>query len=625
MQTVAERIKRSTKSERPKKDDPNQKTLDMLSKWQAESNDMKSTYEARWAKNLKLSAGMPTIAESTTSRVRQRDKQYFRKIWATKKRLVASLYAAFLQDYDNVKIEGRDKLNDFFRAGVLQEMVNYRKDQLINTKYLILKHTIAFEDILDYGWCVGKLAWDFDPKGGIDEPDYVIWPPEQCYPDMSAETPDKMKYIIFESYLNKEQLEEKGFQNIDECEKVSIPYNDVRAVRHNIHKDPLQNTGEKDYPSPGHGMGDRVDEQVRELFRVWECFWKEGAEIKFCVTNGDKVFLRNPRSNPYKKILPAVIGFCLTVPHRLIGEGLAEPLEGPQESYNYNLNIRKDNVALCLNAPTIVNRFANVDLGSLVNVRAGGVVLADDSSENAVRKLQMGDVTQSSYGEASADDFMMQEMSGITAGKQGMERSDKATVAQINYQEGNEKIAYFVALVGETYWRSFNYQLAYMVQNFETDEKVIRIANSSFQQKEEAPFMPYIDMVDDFDADIKITLGPQAAGRNQEIQNTMLLMDRSVMYNQQLMGLLQAGVLKADDAKFLNISALAEDLLPALGKRSQQRYFIAAQPPPPQEGTGGNGGIEGRNTPQIGATDINAQANPFDLKVQGTPNLPAPT
>jgi uncharacterized protein YdcH (DUF465 family) len=182
---------------------------------------------------------------------------------------------------------------------------------------------------------------------------------------------------------------------------------------------------------------------------------------------------------------------------------------------------------------------------------------------------------------------------------------------------------YLVAVAGETYWRTFNYNLAYMVQNFETDEKVIRIANSSFQQKEEAQFMPFIDMVDDFDADIKITLGPQAAGRNAEIQNTMLLMDRSVMYNQQLMGLLQAGVLKAEDAKFMNISAFAEDLLPALGKRSQQRYFLAAQPPPPQQGPGGNGGIEGRNTPQIGATDINAEANPFDIKMQGTPNLPA--
>jgi hypothetical protein len=368
------------------------------------------------------------------------------------------------------------------------------------------------------------------------------------------------------------------------------------------------------------GVGTEKD-SLRERYRVWECFYKDKNEWKFCVTNGDKVFLRKPRSNPYKKITPAILGMCLTVPHRLIGEGLAEPLEGPQESYNYNLNIRKDNVALCLNAPTIVNRFANVDLGSLVNVRAGGVVLADDSTEGAVRKLQMGDVTQSSYAEASADDLMMQEMSGITAAKMGAETSDKATVAQINYQESNEKIAYFVAVVGETYWRQFNYKLAYMIQNFETDEKVIRIANSSFQQKEEAPFMPYIDVIDDFDADIKITLGPQSAGRNQEIQNTMLLMDRSVMYNQQLMGLLQAGVVKPDQAKFMNISAFAEDLLPALGKRSQQRYFIAANPP--QAPPGGDGGIEGRTSPQIGATDVNAEANPFDIKMQGTPNLPA--
>lgn len=620
MQTVSERIKSRDRVEKPKRTgDP---TLDMLCRFQAESEDMKSTYESRWATNLKLSYGVPTTNDSTTSRVRQRNKMFFRKIWATKKRLVASLYTAFLSDYDNVKIDGRDKMNDFFRAGVLQEMFNYRKDQMINQKFLVLKHTIAFEDILDYGWCVGKLAWDFEPENRVDEPDYVVWPPEQAYPDMTAETPDKMRYIIFESWMTREDMEAKGFENLDKCEIEAVPHNDVRAVRHNIHRDPMKDYGEKEYPAPGSWQGDEKD-AITKKFRVWECFWKEKGEWKFAVTNGDKAFLRKPRSNPYKKITPAVIGFCLTIPHRLIGEGLAEPLEGPQESYNYNLNIRKDNVALCLNAPTIVNRFANVDLGSLVNVRAGGVVLADDSTENAVRKLQMGDVTQSAYAEAAADDMMMQEMSGITANKMGMESADKATVAQINYQESNEKIAYLVAVVGETYWRQFNYKLAYMIQNFETDENVIRVANQNFYTKEEAPVQPYIDLNDEFDADIKITLGPQAAGRNQEIQNTMLLMDRAVMYNQQMMGLLQAGVVKPQDAKFVNNVALMEDLLPALGKRSQMRYFISAQPPmaPP----GGDGGVEGRNAPQIGATDINAQANPYDIKMQGTPNLPATT
>lgn len=619
MQTVTERIKGPPPVRREK---PKEKELELLSSFKEESEQMKSSYEGRWARNLRLSYGIPLESESTTSRVRGRSKTYFRKIWATKKRLVASLYSAFLSDPESVKIEGRDKLNDYFRAGVLQELFNYRRDQMINSKFLILKHTWAFEDILDYGWCVGKLSWDFDPENGVDEPDYVIWPPEQCYPDMSAETPDKMRYIIFESFMSKEEMERRKYRNIDECEPEAVPYSDVRAARHNIHKDPSGNYGEREYPAPGRGLDTEKDTKG-EKYRVWECFWQEGGEWKFCVTNGDNVILVPPRPNPYRKIVPAVLGFCLTVPHRLIGEGLAEPLEGPQESYNFNLNIRKDNVALCLNAPTIVSRFANVDLGSLVNVRAGGVVLSDDASEGAVRKLQMGDVTQSSYAEAQADDFMMQEMSGITAGKLGVERSDKATVAQINYQEANEKIAYFVAIVGETYWRQFNYKLAYMIQNFETDEKVIRIANRNFYSREEAPVQPYIDMVDDFDADIRISLGPQAAGRNMEIQNTMLLMDRSVMYNQQMMALLQAGVVKPQDAKFINNAALAEDLLPLLGKRSQLRYFISANPPQAQ--AGGTGAVEGRLTPQIGATDINAQANPFDIKMQGAPNLPVPS
>jgi len=619
MQLVSERIKRTDRTERvQKKEDP---VLAKLSKFKEEADDMKSTYESRWADNLRLSLGIWKRSDSSTSRVRQRNKLYFRKIWATKKRFVASMHSAFLSDYDAVKIEGRDKLNDYFVAGVLQEVFNYRRDQMINLKFLNLKHDIAFEDILDYGFCVGKLTWDFDPENGIDEPDYVVWPPERYFGDMLAETPDKMRFHIFESFLTKEELEERNYENIEECEPEAVPSSDVRAVRHNMHKDPLQNYSENEYPAPGYG--DDVDkDRERQLYRVWECFWKEGNEWKFCVTNGDTVFLRKPRANPYKKIVPVVIGLCLIVPHRLIGEGLAEPLEGPQESYNFNLNIRKDNVALNLNSPTLVSRFANVDLASLVNVKAGGVVLTDDASDAAVRKMQMGDVTQSSYAEANDDDLMMQEMSGVTSEKMGMTRTDKATVAHINYQEANEKLAYFISIAGDTYWRQFHYKLAYMIANFETDETVIRIANQNFFAKEESPVQPYIDNFEDFDADIRITLGPQAAGRNQEIQNSMLLMDRSVMYNQQLMGLLQAGVINPQDAKFMNISALAEDLLPALGKRSQQRYFISAKPPQMQ--TPQNPAIAGRMAPQIGNLDINAEANPYDIKMQGARNLPEP-
>ena len=206
MQTVTERIKGGPKAVAVR---PREKELEMLASFKEESESLKSSYEGRWARNLRLSYGIPLEPESTTSKVRNRSKTYFRKIWATKKRLVASLYSAFLSDPEAVKIEGRDKLNDYFRAGVLQELFNYRRDQMINSKFLVLKHTWAFEDILDYGWCVGKLSWDFDPENGVDEPDYVIWPPEQCYPDLSAETPDKMRFIIFESFLSMEEMERR--------------------------------------------------------------------------------------------------------------------------------------------------------------------------------------------------------------------------------------------------------------------------------------------------------------------------------------------------------------------------------------------------------------------------------
>lgn len=583
-------------------EDQKSKLLDKIDRMVQSSTNMRSTYEQRWAKNLKLKFGIFSETKSNRSKVRNQDKIFFRKIWATEWRLLASFYNSFLRDPDSYKIEGRDRLRDWYQAMILHEMVEYRRDKMMRLNSLFLKHIWAFQDIMDHGYCAGKMRWVYNENTGEDGPDYILYPPEQVYLDLRAETEDKMRFVIFENYMTKEEMEENKYENIEEAQPSSVPYNQVRAVRHNIHKDPLTNYSENEYPAPGaFGEGTKSDSQ--KIYVVWECFYREDNEIKFMVTNETNCVLQKPEPSPYgNKRFPAVFGQCLTVAHRLIGEGFAEPLEGPQESYNYNLNMRKDNVALALNKHSIVSRYGGVDLQSLINSRAGGVTLVDDV--NAIKEREVGDVTQSSYLEASADDMMMQEMSGINDAKQGREKAEKATVAQINYAEANAKIDLFIAIVAETYWKSFHSLLATLIQRFETDETIFRIANNKARELTQNIFRPNEYDID-FDADCSVKVGVGTMGREFEIKETMLAIDRAVMANQSQFQMVQAGVVNPQHVTFINISALMDDLFPKLGKKSTERYYIPAQPPPQPEAEGGQDrALAGRIQPQIGNQQV---------------------
>lgn len=579
-------------------EDKARKHLDMIGGWKFESEKFRSIYDDRWVQNLKLLKGIPDESESTRSKVRKkRSRLFFRKTWATGQRMVAAFFNAFLRDNDTFKIMGRDTINDPPKANVLHKMVEYRRDILMRKHSLFLKMMWAFHDIVNLGWAVGKLRWVMDEKR--DEPEFVLYPPEQVFPDMSAETIEDMDYIIFENYMTMDDMESMGYKNLDKCEPESIPSSGVRNTRLMGMKDPLQNPRDTEYPSPGRYSGENRKDSIRKRYRVWEVFYKKGSEIMFSVTNSNKAILAEEESSMYGDRLPCVMGLCLTEAHKLLGEGLPEPLEGPQKSLNTNLNQRKDNVSLVLNRETFVSRFGNVDLQSLTNSRPGGITLMDDIT--AVKERDIQDVTRSAYLEAGVDEGMMQEMSGITPGKMGMESAEKATVAQINLSESNAKIDMYISIVGETFIKSFYSLLAYMIQRFETDETVFRIANSHFpEQRDEYDL--------DFEADCIIQVGLGNVGKEMEIRQTMLAIDRANMANQANLQLLQIGAAPPRGVQMINTARFFQDLLPTLGKKSFSEYFY--QLPPPQQGwpAGGGQGMRGKMQPQVGG-DIPAMNN----------------
>ena len=585
--------------------------LTRISGWKKRSEDLRSQYDQRWAKNQKLFKGVFGEEETTRSSVRGRSKIYYRKIWASAWRLVSSFYGAFLRDKDTFKIEGRGA-EDEQRAKILQIMTEYRRDRLFRTQSLFLKTIWAFFNIVNYGWTCGKWYWDYNAETGKDEPVYILYPNEQVFPDLSVETKERMRYIIFVNYMTKEDMEEMGYENINEAVPTTPPSNALRQARHTSERDPLQNPSDNEYPAAGrYAEHSNDDMSAGQVYEVWECFYREKGKIRISVSNAGKVELKKAVDSPYGSQYPVTMGTCLTLSHKLFGEGFPEPLEGPQESINAILNMRKDNVAMSLNKGAIVDKNGGVDLQSIANRRVGSITLANNV--DAVKWDTIPDVTASSYMEAAADENMMSEMSGVTPGKQGMETSDKATVARINFSEANAKIDLFIALIGETYMKDFFTQLASLIQRFETDEKIFRIANDKFKKENSAPYAD--DVYDlDFEADCIVNVGMGQVSRDMELQQTFLAWDRAMMSNQSLIQLVSIGAAPPEGVRLFDPTKFMEDVLPKLGHKDINKYFFTVKNAPQEEKQGGlNQGLAGLNTPQTGSGPEDVQTNPPDM------------
>lgn len=551
--------------------------LGKIQMWESESTSARSEYQSRWADAMRQVKGIWNPNELEKSKVRKRSKIFFRKTWGFIWRLLATVYQSFLKDRERVQIEGRGPEDVKDRAEVLQIMADYRVDKMENEDDLFLQHLWGAKNIFELGWSAAKFWWDPDSDG----PKFEVIPNEQVWPDF-APRKAKMRYIMFDSYLTVEEMVAMGLDNIGLADPQTPPVSALSAARHQNTATQLTATTTTEYPSP-----DKVQDTDKlgvphARYLVRETFYRRYVngkwEIWKAVTNGSKVVFKEPEKSVYKRI-PAVLGLCLFEAHKLIGEGFPDVLQGPQDSINHLLNARKDNIHLVMNRGHFVSRFANVDIASLMNSRPGAVTLGDDVSPNAIRERATQDVTQSAYVEAGQDEGMMSELAGVTPGKMGMERTQKATVAQINLSESNAKVDLFMAILANTWYRDFYTQLVWMIQEFETSKKIFQIANRTLEvRRGQALGTSDIKRVDDFDADIRIRIGPGQVGEAQTIQRIMMAWDKAMQSNQGMIQLLSTGVIgSAGSVKLFDPTKFAELLLPKFGVKNVQDFFVNVQ------------------------------------------------
>jgi hypothetical protein len=567
----------------PQKEGKSKTQADFLQKvsiWKADSEMYFKQKHNRWAKNTRLVNGIYEEEEVKKSKIRNRSKLFWRKTWATNMRLLASMYQSFLKDRQSMKIEGRFG-EDVNRGKVLTEMCRYRIDLLYRQKSLFRKLMWALLDIINLSDAIGFWRWDVSD----DSPDFIISAPDRVFPDPKATTKDRWAYCIFEDYYTFDEMKELGFKNLDEVKSTRPTQTSVelsRAERSSLDRRYISDSQDANYyPPDGSGEGSQ-EQDIPPLYGVWQVFYKEDGLIKYAVTNQSHTVLREGRDTGLD-IYPIVHGSCLLLAHEVMGEGFPEPLEGPQESANATLNMRKDAVALSLVPHRIVARYAGVDLESLINARVGGITLTDDV--NAVREEDKRDVTSRAYLEVDADDQMMQEMSAVTQQRLGLpgQPGEKATVASIAQQESGTKLDLFIGIVAETFFRDFYTVLAHMIQKFETDLTVFRVANAKLNNPVE------ILDIENFESDFIVKVGTPSVNRVTEIQQLFLAMDRMNISNQTALGFIQNGI--TENVHIFNVTQVMAEVLPLISSnfKNLENFIVRIQ----QQATPAGGGVLG--------------------------------
>jgi hypothetical protein len=569
----------------------------------------RTKYEKRWADNLRLVRGLPEYGDSDLSDVRGGSKLYFRKIESANQRVVADFVRHFLSV--DIPFEFKGNMgddDDFAQAAVFQEIIAYYYRHMKLKNSLVVKHVMLLQNIMDLGWGVGKLDW----KDKL--PRLTPWKNEQVFPDFNATFMEDMKYLVFRSYLTKEDLEAEDFDTsvITPIRKEASNLDAVRGTT--VESKYIGNLGDDEYPEKGSNAGQEESENLMNaIYQVDEAFYVDGSKLKSVVLNDDNI-LKADDTSVYD-MYPAIFGSCLLTPHSLIGEGSPERLEGQQRAINHLINSRMDTISLNIKQPILVERDAGVDLLALRDVESGQIILTDENT--AVKPLDIPDVTSQAYIEVDKAEGMIEEMLGTTPSKMGtMGASQKATTAQINLQESDAKFGLYTLIVGETFFKQFFYKTAWMIDKFATDKKVRRIANKTFRNnnplrfdKKDSDNLADINKYNTMEliTDVVLDVGLGELQKNQKFTQILMLLEKSAFINTSQLQLLQAGLIDPSKVKLFNPAAFADEILKLTGNKNI-KDFVYEMPQEQEniplkgsqgEGSPINSALAGAVAPQI--------------------------
>jgi hypothetical protein len=319
----------------------------------------------------------------------------------------------------------------------------------------------------------------------------------------------------------------------------------VRKARQGKKQDPAQ-----------QGFGS--DGNDSEYFQVWvveNYFRLAGTDWTF-LSLGDEYIVTDPERTvdkfPHRRRPFAMSQFDPEA-FRSHSDGLPELFRHLQAEENAIRNQRRDNVNIVLNRGHFVKRGAGVQLQSLLSPRPGMVTLGDDIGEDAIRPMDVMDVTASAYREEEIATRDIEQISMQSANKLGVQTSDRqsATEAAINASASGEQEGFIIKAFVDTFMRPLLTMLVKNIVAMESDREVFNDAALATGLPPDPSMLT--------DCEVVINAGMGSTNKELRMQRIGVAIDRGIQ------------IAQVDPGFVGSVRELYREMLPLLGLKAVER------------------------------------------------------
>lgn len=301
---------------------------------------------------------------------------------------------------------------------------------------------------------------------------------------------------------------------------------------------------------PGSQQATAAGTKLIELREIWT------DDVVMTVAGEGGVLLRAER-NPYahgEKPFVRIVDHL--VPHEFWGIGELEPLEGVQDTLNALWNSRIDNVKLVLNTMFAVSTEYLVDQADL-QVRPGGVIRLREGIpiDQALKPIDLGEVTQSSYTEAAEMERLSEKISGVSAYQMGTDSpalNRTATGVALISEQGNTRFAHKVRISELTGLRRLARHFGSILQQYMPEQMVVRLLGPGGE------FLWQTITAESIEGAFDYSVEAESASQTESIRR-----EQTLSLFQMLVGMPQ-----------VNPYQLIEDVLRTFGRKDVQNYLL---------------------------------------------------
>lgn len=339
-------------------------------------------------------------------------------------------------------------------------------------------------------------------------------------------------------------------------------------------------------------MGGATSDATRKPVELLE-FWTNDNRV---ITIANRKAVLRVQDNPFQhQEKPYVRMVDYLQEHQFWGIGEVQTIEGLQDIINALVNQRIDNVRLDLNSVFAVNKEA-IDDPRQLRLKPGGVIeiKGDLPVAESFQRVDLGDVTQSAFLEASEMERIMEKITGVTAYQTGADNpnlNDTATGVSLISEAGNTKFNMKLRQIELMALKPLFRHWGAIIQQFTPSERIVRMLGPNGQWLFQSFDPESMQGALDYDIEASSSAQTETVRREQDLQ---LLQTLAAVWPYA-------------------VPKLVQDILQDYGKKDLDAYLMG-----PQASLGGQDPMALLQQSQQMAEPVPPGANP-------NTGMPAPT